>query len=335
MHRPSPNAEAFYFRLFCIAFFDGLRLDALAILFFLCYTIKKNREGGEEMTPNIKTPRRVSEAVGFSLLLAMAMLFGFSVLTGGAEERTPLFLLLEIALKLLVFLVPSAFVLLFFGRAKIAFPMMDERASLNKNLMLILSSFGVIVILQMLYAAVFPTAMQTVGIERGRPFSEDLLLFLLYAVVPAAAEEIFFRFVILRSMRVFRTSLAILMSALVFGLFHFSAPFFPIAFVGGLILGMAYVSTGAIRSVIGIHFLCNAFWFLAETVNVCLPDAHAFFMRSAFSVCVLLSSAGLPFLKENMIAFFADDEYAVPSSMVFSLSMILFIVLSVVIQLLL
>ena len=202
------------------------------------------------MTPNIKTPRRVSEAVGFSLLLAMAMLFGFSVLTGGAEERTPLFLLLEIALKLLVFLVPSAFVLLFFGRAKIAFPMMDERASLNKNLMLILSSFGVIVILQMLYAAVFPTAMQTVGIERGRPFSEDLLLFLLYAVVPAAAEEIFFRFVILRSMRVFRTSLAILMSALVFGLFHFSAPFFPIAFVGGLILGMAYVSTGSILSVI-------------------------------------------------------------------------------------
>ena len=79
MHRPSPNAEAFYVRLFCIAFFDGLRLDALAILFFLCYTIKKNREGGEEMTPNIKTPRRVSEAVGFSLLLAMAMLFGFSV----------------------------------------------------------------------------------------------------------------------------------------------------------------------------------------------------------------------------------------------------------------
>ena len=147
-------------------------------------------------------------------------------------------------------------------------------------------------------------------------------------------EEVLFRGIILRSLRIFRASLAILMSAVVFALMHFSASVFPIAFLSGLILSMAYVSTGSLQSVIGIHFLCNAFWFLKETVGVYIPDAEGILTRSAFTIGVLLSSAGLPFLKENMIAFFDDDEYAVPSSAVLTIPMILFLILSAGIQLL-
>lgn len=285
------------------------------------------------MTLDTKIPKRVSEAVGCALLLSMFFLLGASFLSDQTAEAAVLPLLLRIALKLAIFLLPTVWLIVFLLRRNIAFPKITERASLYKTLMLTLSSAGVIVIIEMLYVAVFPSAMAAVGVAKGNTVSENVLLFILAAAVPAIAEELLFRGVILRAMRVFRTSLAILMSALVFALMHFSAPIFPLAFICGLIFGMAYVSTGSISSVIGIHFLCNAFWFLAETVNVYIPDGYSSLMRGAFALCVLLSSAGLPFLKENMIAFFAEDEYSVPSSAVWSMPMVLFIALSVGIQL--
>ncbi len=284
------------------------------------------------MTTDTKTPKHISQGIGCALLLAMLFLLWSSFLTDTTVAVFPL--MLRMLWKLGIFLVPTAYLFVFLRRRHMEMPKQTERATLNKSLMQMLSSAGVIVIFQMLYAAVFPSAISSVGIERGNSLFENFLLFLCAAVVPAVAEEIFFRGTILRAMRAFRTSLAILMSALVFALMHFSAPVFPIAFLCGLIFGMTYVSTGSVLSVIGIHFVCNAFWFLAETVSVYIPDGYSLFMRGAFAVCVLLSSAGLPFLKENTVAFFADDEYAVPSSSVWSLPMLLFIALAVGIQLL-
>ena len=285
------------------------------------------------MTLDTKTPKRISEAVGCTLLLSMLFLLGASLIPW-AEEITVGQLFLRMLVKLSIFLFPMAWLVRFVRKRKIGLPMPAEKAALNKTLMLTLSSAGLIVIVEMLYAAVFPSATASAGVAKGNTFFENILLFLLTAGVPAVSEELLFRGAILRSLRVFRTSLAILMSALVFALMHFSMEAFPIAFVSGLIFGMAYVSTGSVRSVIGIHFLCNAFWFLAETVSVYIPDGYAVFMRGSFAACVLLSSAGLPFLRENTAAFFADDEYAVPSSAVWTMPMMLFLVLSVGIQLL-
>lgn len=284
------------------------------------------------MTPDTKTPKRVSEAIGCALLLAMLLLLWISLLPESEISVVPL--LFRIFFKISIFLLPAVWLAIFLRSKKIGLPKITERATLNKTLMLTLSSAGLIVIIEILYTVLFPDAITSVGVEKENSLLENLLLFLSVSIVPAVTEEIFFRGVVLRSLRVFRTSLAILMSALVFALMHFSAPVFPLAFVCGLIFGMAYVSTGSVASVIGIHFLCNAFWFLSETVEIYIPDGHSLLMRGAFTVCVLLSSAGLPFLKENTIAFFADDEYAVPSSAVWSLPMLLFIVLSVGIQLL-
>ena len=240
----------------------------------------------------------------------------------------------QIALKILIFLLPMVWFVCILKKEKWMMPSVTEKAPLNKTLLLTLSSAGLIVIAEMLYAALFPSSVRTVGVTVQNTFIENVFLFLLSALIPAVMEEILFRGIILRSMRVFRTSLAILMSAVVFALMHFSAEYFPIAFVSGLILSMAYVSTNSLSSVIGIHFLCNAFWFLSEAVDVYLPDVSGTLMRTAFTVAVLLSSAGLPFLKENMIAFFDDDEYSVPSSAIWTIPMILFLVLATGIQLL-
>ena len=286
------------------------------------------------MTLDTRIPRRISQAVGSVLLLTMFFLLGSSFLKKSTTDITMGIIMWQIALKILIFLLPMIWFFFFLKKEKMVLPSVAEKAPLNKTLLLTLSSAGLIIITQMLYAALFPDAMQTVGVAKDNTFTENLLLFLLSALIPAIMEEILFRGIILRSMRVFRTSLAILMSAVVFALMHFSAAYFPIAFVSGLILSMAYVSTASLRSVIGIHFLCNAFWFLTETVNVYIPDIRGILMRTAFTVGVLLSSAGLPFLQENMIAFFDDDEYSVPSSAVWTIPMILFLALSTGIQLL-
>ena len=162
------------------------------------------------------------------------------------------------------------------------------------------------------------------------------LLFLFSTIASSVAEEIFFRGFFLRNMRIFRPSLAVLMSALVFALMRFSVEGFPVYFVAGLLIGMAYVATNSLSTVIGISFLCKSFLFLEETVNVYSPDGYALLMQGGLAVCVLLSSSGLPYLKENMKAFFEnDDENAIPSSYFWTVPTVLFVVLAAGIQILL
>jgi membrane protease YdiL (CAAX protease family) len=186
----------------------------------------------------------------------------------------------------------------------------------------------------MLYTAVFPSVKTSANIALAETPTQIFLLFLSVSIVPALAEEVLFRGFMIRSLRVFRRSLCILMSALAFALMHFSVTGFPLFFVCGLILGMAYVSTGSLSVSVAIHFLCNAFWFLAETIGLYLPDYEPYFTRSAFTVCVLLSVAGTPFLKENMREFFeGDDGRSIPSSYFWSLPTCLFILLAAAVQL--
>jgi hypothetical protein len=136
-------------------------------------------------------------------------------------------------------------------------------------------------------------------------------------------------------MRIFRPSLAVLMSALAFALMSFSVEGFPLYFVTGLLIAMAYTATGSLSAVIGISFLYKAFEFLEETVDVCMPDSYMLLMRGGLAVCVLLSASGLPYLKENMRAFFEnDDEKAIPSSYFWTIPTILFVALAAGIQLL-
>ena len=199
--------------------------------------------------------------------------------------------------------------------------------------MVVLSSFGVILIIQMLYTSVFPSVKTTVNIGLAETPMQIFLLFLSVSLVPAMAEEILFRGFLVRALRIFRLSLSVLMSALAFALMHFSVTGFPLFFVCGLILGMAYVSTGSLSVAVSVHFLCNAFWFLAQTVETYMPEYGMSVMQGAFTVCVLLSIAGIPFLKENMRVFFEDDE-SVPSSDFWSLPTVLFVLLAAGIQIL-
>ena len=280
-----------------------------------------------------KEAKYVSEAIGCVLLLTMLLFLWLKPhiqLSAGMSAQTLLF---RMCGKFCVFAVPAAWGVWMIRRSRISFPREMRAASLHKTQTGVLSSFGVIVLLQMLYTAVFPEVQTVANVEGAKTPAQIFLIFLAVSFVPAVAEEILFRGFMIRSLRLFRRSLTVLMSAIAFGLMHFSVTGFPLYFACGLILGMVYISTGSLTASISVHFLCNAFWFLSETVETYLPEYSVFITKGAFAVCVLLCVTGIPFLKDNIRVFLEDHEASfMPSARFWTLPTILFVLIAVTIQ---
>jgi membrane protease YdiL (CAAX protease family) len=279
---------------------------------------------------------RVANVLGCAALFSM--LLGLLLLL--AEKKNPWSgaesLIAVNVVSLAVFVLPAVWGVRKIRHTEIVFSPAPVKADLNKKLAVTLSTFGTIMIIRILYAAVFPSAVETFGVSAEMTATELFLVFVFSTIALAAAEEIFFRGFFLRAMRIFRASLAVLMSALAFALMRFSVEGFPLYFVAGLLIGMAYVATNSLATAVGTSFLCKAFLFLEETVSVYLPDGYMLLMQSGLFFCVVLSASGLPYLKENMRAFFEnDDENAIPSSYFWTVPTVAFVVLAAGLQFLL
>jgi hypothetical protein len=91
------------------------------------------------------------------------------------------------------------------------------------------------------------------GIQEINPLS----IFLCYVVIPAFAEELFFRSIILKEYSSFKATVSITLSAIFFAMLHFSFGEFPFYFFAGIVLGIiTYVTDSSIPSLI-IHFINN------------------------------------------------------------------------------
>lgn len=89
------------------------------------------------------------------------------------------------------------------------------------------------------------------------PFELAVVL-LSSACIPALTEEFAFRGVILGLLKPYGNSIAVVISAVLFGLMHGNLIQMPFAFVGGLALGYATVRTGSMWPAVIAHFLNNA-----------------------------------------------------------------------------
>jgi len=98
------------------------------------------------------------------------------------------------------------------------------------------------------------------GPNFGMPESIGHLLLMLFAiaVVPAIAEELLFRGVIMQPLRQFGDTFAVVCSAVLFGLIHGNMQQAPFAFLAGLVLGWAAIRCGGLFVPILIHFWNNA-----------------------------------------------------------------------------
>lgn len=115
------------------------------------------------------------------------------------------------------------------------------------------ASFTAIFLFGLSYSLIFPSetsAVPDTSLER-------ILSAVLLIAMPAFLEEYLMRRMIAGKLAVYNRSAAMIISALLFALMHFSAEKFPYTFVCGLILGAAYLKTGSFVIVMAVHFLNN------------------------------------------------------------------------------
>ncbi len=280
------------------------------------------------------TPK-VSDVLGVSLIVLAVMELLFWMLSGFLDRSVPS-VFLHFLLQLPVYLIPLFVVLFAYRRLGIRAPRLPRGLGYNQSAMLTVSTFGGIVILQLLYASVFPSTVPVAGVEGVRSAFTLLLLSFSSVALPALLDEVFFRAVVLRSLTVYRALLAILISSLANALLDFSLEAFPIRFFCAFLIGSLYYATGSLAVSVGVHILANAVWFLAETVAAFASDYYSLFMRVLVCACVLLLAFGLPFLKQTVRAILADedDDGVLPSAHFWGIPIAVFLILAVSMQLL-
>jgi membrane protease YdiL (CAAX protease family) len=92
------------------------------------------------------------------------------------------------------------------------------------------------------------------------PFANDesLLLRIVFLVILAPLiEEFIFRKTLIDRMRPYGEKLAVVTTALMFGLFHGNLSQMFYAFTLGLVFGYVYLRTGKLRYTVGLHMLIN------------------------------------------------------------------------------
>ena len=135
----------------------------------------------------------------------------------------------------------------------------------------VMAAFGVSVA-GIIIASVLLTFFQSMGLsydvsmppipntEIGR-----VMYLVILSVLPAIFEEILFRGYILQSLRRFGDFYAVLISALIFALFHGNFTQLPNAFVMGVAMAFLAVRTGSLIPVMILHFINN---FAATALDV-------------------------------------------------------------------
>lgn len=102
-------------------------------------------------------------------------------------------------------------------------------------------------------------------IQMPRDSVPAALLYVLYlCVVGPFLEEVLFRGVVLHALLPYGKATAILVSAVLFGLFHGNPVQFPVGFFVGLLLGFLVVETKSIWPAVGAHIFNNSFVSLPE-----------------------------------------------------------------------
>ena len=136
-----------------------------------------------------------------------------------------------------------------------------------------------------------------------------------FAIVPAVCEEFIFRAILLTEYSEYGCPTAVITSAALYGMLAFSPADFPLLFVMGILLGMAFYTTRSVTAPLLIHFGYSA-WvlFLDEKVMSLLNQpTNAIFLR--FFVCLIFLGFMITLLgtSESIYYIYGTQSLATPS----------------------
>lgn len=123
----------------------------------------------------------------------------------------------------------------------------------------------------------------------------QILYVIVMAVLPAFVEEFAFRGVVLQSLLPYGTKMAVVVSSLLFALFHGNFVQMPFAFIVGLVLAYVVVRSGSMWTGVVLHF-CNNFF--ATALELIFRDAGDAYVSLAnlIYMCVILIAGIVGFL---------------------------------------
>lgn len=124
-------------------------------------------------------------------------------------------------------------------------------------------------------------------------------------VLPAFFEEFVFRGIVLGQLRRYGDGIAVVISAILFGIFHGNLRQIPFAFLVGLVLGYIVVRTNNIWITIAIHFFNNAFACFPDIAKTLLPaNIYTLTYNSIFYGTFVLGALAALFLLWRWRDFF-------------------------------
>ena len=136
---------------------------------------------------------------------------------------------------------------------------------------------GVLLISMIMYT-VFPDAFEASAVTEYAAFAmnerffDGLYLVMAFAVLPAVTEEFLFRGIIAGEYESRGAGIAIVFSAIVFAMSHFSIVRFPVYFFSGIMLALVLYATRSLLAAMLIHILNNTAVLLCEKYVLHIVD---------------------------------------------------------------
>lgn len=144
-----------------------------------------------------------------------------------------------------------------------------------------------------------------------------LLFAVQLCIVTPLLEEFVFRGMIFQSMRRFGDSFALVLSAILFAMFHGNLVQAPNAFLMGLVIGYFVLYSGSLWVGVIIHAVNNTLSLMLDLISTLLPEEYqALFLLSVFALYLIAGIAGLLVLVRkypNMFMFIRSTTFSTES----------------------
>lgn len=144
-----------------------------------------------------------------------------------------------------------------------AYPLEKRAISLGKMIMLIFACFGVVMAINLVFNFISNAVSSLLGIEASNPFataislSDTWVMFVVVVIIAPVMEELIFRRILYKKLIMFGDKTYIIVSALLFALFHSNIYQLFYAFVLGLVFAYLTSYSGTTVYSTILHFFVN------------------------------------------------------------------------------
>ena len=205
--------------------------------------------------------------------------------------------LLDSAFYLFAFMIPVAFFFAISRDIKDTVPMKSDLVLPPETPLLIIAGISAVLIfayLNQVLTGFIPRIASSENLSEIKPYM-IVLNFISVAVVPAFCEEFLFRGMILRNLLPYSGTVAVVGSAVMFGLMHQNLEQIIYTTAAGLVMGYIYYRTGSIWCTVLMHMINNALSLFMSLLPTFTENAVfiAIVIDIAMIFCGILSFAAL------------------------------------------